>query len=435
MNAIILSIGDELVLGQTLDTNSAWLSQQLAGIGCDVAAHRTVADDRAAIAEAIREEAARCDVLLISGGLGPTDDDLTREALADVLGQPLTLRSEWVDELQRFFTRLGRTMPERNKVQAMLPEQADLIWNNNGTAPGIRVKWSGVRREEDSSASQASRLNPQPCMIFAVPGVPKEMKPMFADAIKPWLSDRSGGAVILQKTLHTFGVGESTIAERLGELMKRGRNPSVGTTVSHGVVSLRVNARFESPARAHEEMEQTVKACRTVLGDLIYGEDGDSLSQRVAELLTASGKTVATAESCTGGLLAGSLTDLAGSSRFFRYGWVVYSDEAKHKLLDVSQATLAAHGTVSEQVVRELADHARRVAGADYAVAISGIAGPGGGSQQKPVGTVWFAMSYDGGTAAQRFLFSGDREMIRDRSVKMALTMLRYHLLGKRFPF
>jgi nicotinamide-nucleotide amidase len=275
-----------------------------------------------------------------------------------------------------------------------------------------------------------------------MPGVPKEMKPMLRDHVLPFVREKSGGAAILQKTLHTFGAGESTIAEKLGDLMTRGRNPSVGTTVSGGAVSLRINARFESVAKAQEEIDRTIAAVRGACGDLIYGEDGQTLAEAVAALLVARGGdnaargpiTVATAESCTGGLLAKMLTDVPGSSAYFKQGWITYTNDAKESELGVANATLIANGAVSEPVVRAMAEGAARRAKADIALSISGIAGPGGGTEAKPVGTVCIALAHVGSTDARTFHFPGDREMIRDRAAKMALSMLRFHLLGKPLP-
>ncbi|HEY0010013.1 MAG TPA: competence/damage-inducible protein A [Tepidisphaeraceae bacterium] len=439
MISIILSIGDELALGQTVDTNSAWMSQQLAAVGCDIAAHKTVADDRAAIARTIAEEAARCDLLLISGGLGPTEDDLTRDALADVLQVPLEPHAESMKQLEAFFARLTRPMPERNRVQAMLPRGSQPISNPNGTAPGIRleiprerVEGGGVRREGNELTPHASTLNP--CQIFVMPGVPKEMKPMFINFVLPWVKERSGGAVILQKTLHTFGIGESRVGEMLGGLMMRQRNPSVGTTVANGLVSCRVNARFPSLAEAEAAMKETVAACYAALGDSIFGEDGRSIPQVVAALLMEKKATVSTAESCTGGLIAKMLTDLPGSSAYFHRGWITYSNAAKADELGVKEETLKAHGAVSEATVLEMAAGARTRAGSDYALSISGIAGPDGGTADKPVGTVWIALAAPTSVTAQKYIIPGDREHVRDRAAKTALWMLRYALLGKRMP-
>jgi nicotinamide-nucleotide amidase len=273
-----------------------------------------------------------------------------------------------------------------------------------------------------------------------MPGVPSEMKLMFQKSVLPNLQQAgagiASGGVILSGTLHTFGVGESTIGERLGALMDRRRNPSVGTTVSCGVVSVRINARFAHREGARMELEQTIRQCRDALGELIYGSDEQTLPMVVADLLTAGKvRTVATAESCTGGLLSKILTDIPGSSRYFQQGWITYSNQAKTQLLDVSPQLLAQDGAVSESVVRAMAQFARLKSSADFALAISGIAGPEGGTPAKPVGTVCIALAHAHTIEARTFNFPGDRETIRDRSAKMALTLLRFHLLGKVSPF
>lgn len=419
MNAIILSIGDELVLGQTVDTNSAWLSQKLAGVGCAVTAHVTVADDQGAIERAIRQCAQQCELLLISGGLGPTPDDLTRQALAKVMNQPLELNERWLRELEKFFAARKRSMPEANLIQAMIPRTAAMIYNTAGTAAGI-----------DATL-------PSNCRIVVMPGVPKEMKIMFERSVLKTLLAACGGAVILSRTLHTFGLGESAIAEMLGDLMRRDRNPSVGTTVSNGIVSLRINARFDTETTAREQLEQTVSECRKALGPLIYGQEDETLASVVGHLLKSSPEhpTVATAESCTGGLLSTMITDIPGSSAYFSYGWITYANQAKQELLGIPNELLAQHGAVSEPVVRAMARGAQSHAASTYALAISGVAGPDGGTLAKPVGTVCIALAHSEGAEARTFLFPGDREFIRDRSAKMALSLLRYHLLRENPPF
>src|SRR3954471_4618564 len=285
MKAIILSVGDELVLGQTVDTNSAWISQQLAAGGCAVAAHLTVPDDQPAIEQAILESVGRCDYLIVSGGIGPTEDDLTRQALAAVMKVPLEMNDQWLKQLDEFFVKRGRPMPEANKIQAMIPHGATLIWNTCGTAAGIDATY--VTGDLKNS-----------CRVFVMPGVPKEMKAMFDRDVRPHLEKESGGAVILSRTLHTFGLGESAVAEKLGEMMMRARNPSVGTTVSQGIVSLRINSRFDSPQRAKQELNRTEQECRARLGDLIFGADDESLPMVIAASLAPLRKTVVTAESC-----------------------------------------------------------------------------------------------------------------------------------------
>lgn len=502
MNAIILSVGDELVLGQTVDTNSAWISQQLAAVGCDIRGHATVADDQKEIERAIRDAAGRCDFLVISGGIGPTEDDLTRQALAAVLGVPLEINETWLVELRKFFEARGRVMPESNKIQAMIPRGAAMLFNHAGTAAGmtatiesspkslpplppleqllgrpigrVLTKMGRTSREQiiealdrqmrDSrklllgeviltlgyideadlqialAAQKGESIGvPKPpahaCRVFVVPGVPKEMKAMVTRDVLPVIAAAGGGAVILSRTLHTFGLGESWVAERLGPLMMRAKNPSVGTTVSQGIVSLRINARFESPDRARVELHRTTEACRAALGSLIFGQDADTLQEVVVSLLIEAKRTVATAESCTGGLLAKMLTDVSGSSACFGRGWVTYANEAKTEELGVPPDLLASHGAVSEVTVLAMAREARRRARADFALAISGVAGPTGGTPQKPVGTVWIALADADGAAARHFNFPGDREMIRDRAAKMALTLLRFRLLGEKLPF
>lgn len=430
LNALILSIGDELVLGQTVDTNSAWLSRQLAGIGVDIAGHMTVPDGRDAVAAAIRTTAEAVDVLVISGGLGPTEDDLTREALADAMGVDLVKDDGAMATLRAYFDKLGRAMPQRNEVQAFVPRGARAIPNGNGTAPGI--------------SAEVGR-----CRVVVMPGVPKEMFRMWEVSILPELkalvaARGGGGAVILSRTLHTFGMGESAVAQKLGDLMNRKRNPSVGTTVSQGIVSLRLNVRGTSRERALAELDETDRLCREALGSLVYAQDDDTLATVVAAMLRVGGGgkplVVTTAESCTGGLLAKYLTDIPGSSAYFTHGFVCYSNAAKAQLLGVDAGLIEHHGAVSEPVALAMARGALEKAGADLAVSVTGVAGPDGGTPTKPVGTVSIGLAWraDGGessASARTFLIPGDREFIRDRSAKMGLALLRYHLLREQCPF
>lgn len=422
ISAAILSVGDELVLGQTVDTNSAWLSSQLAAVGIGVAVHQTVGDDQSSIERALRE-LSRFPLLLVSGGIGPTEDDLTRQALAAVLQQPLQLNDAWLEELHRFWQRRGRPMPDINRVQAMIPRTATLIRNHAGTAAGIRARLGD-------------------CDVFVMPGVPKEMKLMFERDVLPHVRALAGGAVLLSRTLHTFSQGESAIAEMLGELMRRDRNPSVGTTVSDGIVSLRINARFDDRDRAERALAETEAACRRRLGHLVFGADGETLQQVVVRQLIDARATVATAESCTGGLLAKLITDVPGSSACFQAGFVTYSNRAKHERLGVSREVLGTFGAVSEPVVEAMARNARRLAHATHALAVSGIAGPDGGTPAKPVGTVCLALASpriaepkEAEVRTCTVHLVGDRELVRDRAAKSALTLLRYRLLNLPPPF
>ncbi|HEY1628687.1 MAG TPA: CinA family nicotinamide mononucleotide deamidase-related protein, partial [Tepidisphaeraceae bacterium] len=322
MNAIILSIGDELTLGQNIDTNSAWISRQLAAAGCEVLAHLTVPDHQRSIEQAIYECGNRCDFLIITGGIGPTADDLTRQALSVVMRQELVLNDQWLKHLEDFFKSRNRTMPDSNKIQAMIPSGATMIDNANGTAAGIDAKLNFDLPVPDHAPRKHS------CRVFVMPGVPKEMFAMFTRDVLPHVTQAGGGAVILSKSLHTFGVGESHLAEKLGDLMNRARNPSVGTTVSAGIVTLRINSRFPTREEAQKKLDEIAAACRDALGDLIYAEDEQTLQQAVAELLKQSRKTVTTAESCTGGLLAKMFTDTAGSSSYSQTGFITYANES-----------------------------------------------------------------------------------------------------------
>lgn len=434
MNAIVVSVGDELVLGQTVDTNSAWISAQLAAVGCDIAGHETVSDSQAAIERALRDASRRCDCLIISGGIGPTADDLTRHALAAVLGVELVLDERWLTKLSEFFKARQRPMPKSNRIQAMIPRGVNIIENTCGTAAGMHTV---IELREPAHQ----------CNVFVVPGVPSEMKAMLTRDVLPWIKARTRGAVILQRTLHTFGMGESWVAEQLGDLMRRDRNPSVGTTVANGIVSLRINARFETLERAEHELDQTTNACRQSLGAILFGQDEQTLQESLKALLQ-DGATVTTAESCTGGLVAKMITDVPGSSAYFKTGFITYSNKSKYERLGVSEAILNTYGAVSEPVVRAMATGALKLAKSNYALAISGIAGPDGGTTQKPVGTVCIALAYilpeiDGGPARDRqvqtltrtFHFPGDRDWVRERAARMALTMLRFHLLGQPLPF
>ena len=421
MQAIILSIGDELVLGQTIDTNSAWLSAALARLGIGTRYHQTVADDRGAIAQSTRRALGHPGLLIISGGLGPTEDDLTRQALADALSAPLVLDASSVDRIAGFFQRRGRPMPHRNRVQAMHPQGTTMIANGCGTAPGIRATVDGTE-------------------LYVVPGVPSEMRAMFEASILPDLGTTGASRhVILTTKINTFGLGESDVAERLGDLMARDRNPTVGTTVADAVVSVRVRSEGPAAEQAGADLEGTVDAVSRLLGPVVYGRDDTTLQQALVQFLRVNTMTVATAESCTGGLVGEMITEVPGSSAVYQGGWVTYTDAMKVAQLGISKTALALHGAVSQPVARQMAAAAREKTNADIGVALTGIAGPGGGTSDKPVGTVWVGLSWergeDGGAGASEtdaFLLSlgGDRATVRQRAARAALQIVRFHAMG-----
>ncbi len=414
MEAVLLSIGNELTLGETVDTNSAWLAQRLAEIGIGVLRHVTVADEIDPIRRQIEMAAADAEVVLITGGLGPTADDLTRDALAAAMGVELVLRPEWVERIRVFFTGRGRDMPEANAIQAAFPVGSDPIENTCGTAPGIRAP---VGRS----------------IVFAMPGVPGEMREMFERSVRPELASATGGAVLLATVLNCFGAGESDIGAKIADLMARGRNPTVGTTAKQGVIGVRIHSRGRSADEARELLERTEAEIRRRLRWMIYGRDSETLAEVVGRLLAAGGKTLATAESCTGGLIAKKLTDVSGSSKYFLDAAVTYANAAKTRMLGVPAHLITEHGAVSEPVARAMAEGCRKASGADYAVSITGIAGPEGGSTDKPIGLVYIGLADAAGCEVARHLIGQflDRADIRERAASIALNRLRLRLLGR----
>jgi len=411
MKAIILSVGNELLSGQVVDTNSAYLAEQLGRRGVSVVAHWTVGDGLEQIAEALRQAAARADLVLVTGGLGPTADDLTRAALARAMKCELVIDEQCAADIEEYFRRQGRTMVPANRVQAMIPAGARAIRNSRGTAPGIAATLAEAQ-------------------VFVMPGVPHEMRHMFATEIARRLPSVPG--VIAQKVIHTFGAGESDIAARIDDLMDRHSNPAVGTTVAGGIVSIRITARGADPQTARMRAAETAQEIRRRLGELVIGDDEQTMASVIGEMLADRGATLATAESCTGGLIGTIVTEVPGSSKYFLGSVVAYADDVKRALLGVEGDVLAAHGAVSEQVAESMARGCRRRFGSDYALGATGVAGPGGGSEEKPVGLVYVALAGPDGTSVHRHVFAPTRELVRLRTALTALNYLRLELLADR---
>ena len=411
MSAIIVSIGNELTSGQTVDTNSAYLAGQLDMLGIDTLSHVTVGDDRAVTARAITAAAAEAQLVLVTGGLGPTADDITRHALADAMGgAELIEDAASLAELEDFFRRRGRTMVDANRIQVMLPAGSRAIPNVCGTAPGIAATVGGA-------------------MVYVMPGVPNEMRRMFAERILPDLP--TGQVVIVRRTLHTFGTGESDVGARLADLMARDANPLVGTTVSAGLVSVRIAGRAASAAEAGRLADATLAEISRRLGEWVVGEGEQTMPAAVGALLRQRRQTLATAESCTGGLIGEMVTDVSGSSDYYLGGIVSYANSVKRDLLGVGETILAANGAVSEPVARAMADRCREALGADWGVSVTGIAGPTGGSDEKPVGLVFIGLSGPNCTATHRHLLPGDRPTVRRRAAMTALNHLRLRLMER----
>lgn len=411
----VLAIGDELTSGERVDTNSAWIAGKAAALGVRTVEHRTAGDDLEQIAESIRQLAARSTVLVVTGGLGPTLDDLTRPALGVVLNEPLVEDDDALGALRAWYAGRERPMPAPNRVQAMRPASARCLDNPNGTAPGLDARVGETR-------------------VFCLPGPPSEMRPMFERFVAPALKPGPGQRVRV-RAVPTFGLGESAVADLLGDLMRRDRNPLVGTTASGGIVTCRV--RHTGPdVHAERLLDETVAEIRSRLGPAVLSvqdghDDGQALVRAVSDLLRDRGQTVATVESCTGGLLGEMFTRLPGSSDVFAGGLLTYSNRLKTDLAGVDAALIDAHGAVSREVATAMALGGLARTRADHALAITGIAGPDGGTEAKPVGTVWIALASGRKPMdARRFRFMGNRDAVRQWSAMSAMGMLRLGLLG-----
>ena len=405
----VLSIGDELLYGHITDTNAAWLARRLLALGLPVAHFQTVGDELSEIASAFRLALSRAEVVLATGGLGPTEDDLTVAGLAQALGLPLECREEVLDQMASRLRRPKEQLTGPDRKQAYLPQGAAALRNDWGTAPGVRC------------------LTGQERVVFLMPGVPREMEGIFETWIVPWLKEHGPRRLgVAMKHLHTFGVPEAVIGARIRELMRPGTNPDVGTRVSGGVVTVRVLARGESREEAEKIMAPVVVRVREALSDCLFGEDGKTLAEATADALLERRLTVAIAESCTAGLATAMLAGVPGISASLLEGAIVYSNEAKVRECGVRPETLAEHGAVSAEAARELAEGIRRRAGADFGLAITGIAGPTGDTPDKPVGLVLFAVAGPAGTEVAERRFPGhDRNVVRERAAHWALDLLR----------
>lgn len=410
--AAILSIGDELVLGQNLDTSSRDLADRLLSRGILPVEHVTIPDDAAAHRATLDRLSASADLIISTGGLGPTPDDLTRHALAAAMGDALVEDETALNQIRSWFVSRGREMPESNRVQALRPSRATSLPNAHGTAPGLH----GVL--------------PNGVDVFCLPGPPREMLPMFELEVAPRLRPPPG-RLILTRSLHCVGLGESDIAQRLGDLMLRDRSPTVGTTASGGIVTCRV--RLETDADTPAAARTIDEACariRSILGPAIFGEGSETLPEVVLELLRRRSFTLAFVESCTGGLLGQMLTAIPGASDVIAGGWVTYSNAMKESCVAVPRDILDRHGAVSRECAVAMAVGGRNASGASVSISITGIAGPDGGTPSKPVGTVWIALADARGTDVRRFQFGGDRSAVRNWAAISALAMLLHRLRG-----
>ena len=413
--AAILAVGSELLTPARIDTNSLAITEQLERLGIIVAYKAVVGDDRDELAAAVRMALDRVDLLVCCGGLGPTDDDLTREVVAEVMGKPLHEDPRIVDRIEARFAARGMTMPAINRRQAMVPEGASVLDNAHGTAPGLWIEDRGH-------------------FVLLLPGPPRELKPMLASCVELFLTPRAAGVSLQRRVVRITNRTESQTEETVQPLYARWarQHVRVGATIlaSLGQIELHVSARATSRAEAQSAVDGAAREIGEVLADDVFSLDGRLLEEVVGDLLVTSGFRIAVAESCTGGLLMSRLTDIAGSSRYVECGVVAYANAAKVSLLGVPESLIAAEGAVSEPVAAAMAEGARKVAGVEVGVGVTGIAGPGGGSATKPVGTVAVAVAVPGKTRTQTFRFVGDREQVKYQASQAALDMTRRMLLA-----
>jgi nicotinamide-nucleotide amidase len=418
----LIAIGNELLLGETVDTNAAWIARRLAAEGIRVVRKTTVGDDDGAIRAALEAALRRTGTVVCTGGLGPTLDDLTRDAVAALYGRAQHSDEGWLDELRGRYERRGIAMPEINRVQALLPDGATLLHNATGTAPGIAIDAPGLG------------------LTILLPGVPSEMRGMMESQVVDLLRTHLGATGRVESRLiRTAGISEALLAERIDDIARDLAPLTLAFLPQTASVDLRITCWDDAPDAA-ALLDDAVRRLRDRLGDDVYAADHTDLAVHVGSLLRAGGLMLAVAESCTGGLVAKRLTDQAGASAFMHAGFVTYHNDAKRAFIGVTTETLAMHGAVSEQCAREMAVGARTAAHADVAVAVTGIAGPDGGSDAKPVGTVWYAVSLKPDLArrlgreqhiiTRRFVHPGDRADIRERAAQTALDMVRRALMS-----
>ena len=410
MKAEIIAVGSELLTPDRLDTNSLFLTEELNKLGIEVLRKTIVGDQRDLLAEAFRDALNRVPVVIASGGLGPTEDDLTRETVAELLGRKLQRNEAVVKAIEARFRSFKREMPALNLRQAMVPEGAEVLENPRGTAPGLWMEDRG-------------------CMIALLPGPPRELKPLFLEQVLPRLQRRASAVRMFHRELRVTGLGESHVEERIKPIYTRHKDVNTTILAVPGEIQIHLRHWSDNAAEANQTLDEMVRSFELALGDRIFAHTAMPLEQAVAQLLIENQATIAVAESCTGGLLAERLTRIPGSSSYFLGGVVCYSNEMKTAWAEVPADVIAAKGAVSSEVAIALAEGIRRRVRSTFGIGITGIAGPTGGSEEKPVGTVHLALAAPGGTKERLVHLPGDREGIRFYASQIALDMVRMHFL------
>lgn len=409
INVEIISIGDELLIGQTINTNASWMGAQLAANGIKVSNVVTISDTREAITGALAQAQARSQVVLITGGLGPTKDDITKQVLCAYFNTKLVLDERVLNHVESFFIKRNRPMLEVNKMQAMVPEASEVLFNEQGTAPGMWFEQGDT-------------------IFVSMPGVPYEMKHLMESHVIPRLREKYPLKKLIQRTYLTQGIGESFLAEKISDWENRLREEGLDLAYlpSPGMVKLRIS----SASGNQERVMYFGEALKKMIPAYLYGEEEDTLPEVVGKLLQRAGETIGTVESCTGGSIMAALTSISGSSEYVQGGLITYSNDLKIKLAGVSSGTLEDFGAVSEETVLEMAAGGKKELGVDWCISVSGIAGPLGGSDEKPVGTVWIAIDGPKQKVSRKFLFGTDRQRTVQMTVLTALNLLRCEILG-----
>lgn len=404
MNSEIIAVGTELLMGQIANTNAQYISKKLAEIGVNVYYHTTVGDNKSRLIEVLNTALNRSDMIILTGGLGPTDDDMTKETVSEFLGLHMVTNEEAEQRIKDLFIKIGKEMTKNNIKQAMIPEGSAALQNDFGTAPGVFIKYMDK-------------------MIVILPGPPREMAPMFNSFIDEYFLNNK--EVILSKYVKVFGIPESTLEEKIYDLVKNQSNPTAAIYCGGGEICIRVTAKAEDKEEAEKLLGPSIKLIKERLEENVYDIEGKELEEIVVELLKQKGMKLSVAESCTGGMVSVRITSVPGSSEVFERGFITYSNRAKVELLGVKEETLKESGAVSEQTAREMADGARLKAGTDISVAITGIAGPGGATENKPIGLVYIAVSDSKGTDAFELRLAGNRERIRTLAAMNAMDLVR----------
>jgi nicotinamide-nucleotide amidase len=410
LTAEIIAIGSELLTPDRTDTNSLWLTEKLNGAGIEVKLKTVVGDDDARLEEAIRDALRRSRVVITTGGLGPTEDDITRKIAARALGRRLMLNEKVLESIREKFLKMGRSMPEINSRQAMVIEGAEVLDNPHGTAPGLYL-------EHDAR------------LVVLLPGPPREMRPMFETFVRPKLTAKSGDVRVVRRVLRVVGMGESAVDERIAPVYTLYKNPQTTLLFNRSEIEIHLTAQAKTELEAELLLDGLAGQIEERLGHALFAFRGETMEEVVGLRLTVGGFTLSVAESCTGGLMAQRLTSVAGSSVYFKEGVVAYSNEAKIRSLGVDAALILDHGAVSAPVAEAMAEGVRQRADTDFGISVTGVAGPGGGTEEKPVGLVFIALADDAHIEHRKIMLPGDRNLIRWRASQAALDLLRRRLI------